>query len=157
MKNLDIVQLQELPLDDLQPLLVESRQQGFDFLDRLVQEYLGGSNCFSGANEALFSVYKRPDMVAIGGLSADPYLMEDDAGRIRHVYVLSAWRRQGVGKLLMNRIIEEASSHYRILTLRTFSDGADKFYRALGFRTEPEIYATTHHLLFEGSKNQISA
>jgi GNAT superfamily N-acetyltransferase len=143
---LHVVRLEELPLDDLQPLLVESRRQGYEFLDRLVDEYQGGINRFSGPAEGLFAIYNDQDMVAIGGLNRDPYLVEGEIGRVRHVYVLSAWRRQGIGKILMSRIIEFARANYHLLTLRTFSDGADQFYRALGFRRSAEIQAATHYL-----------
>lgn len=149
--NLRLIQLVALPVDDLQPLLVESRQQGFEFLQRLVNEYARGTNCFAGSNEALFSVYNGEDLIAVGGLNADPYLKEEGIGRVRHVYVLSAWRRQGVGRLLVERIIEEASHNYSLLTLRTFNPQADQFYRAIGFQTKPEIKATTHYLVLNES------
>ena len=151
LKIVIITRLAELPHDDICPLLVESRSEGFEFLDRLVNEYEGHINRFRGPNEALFAVYLDKDMIAIGGLNNDPYAQEKDIGRVRHVYVLSAWRKQGVGKLLVERIIEQARSSYRILTLRTFSEGADKFYRALGFQTDGETHAATHYLILDNS------
>ncbi len=147
MKLLSVARLEQLPIEDLSPLLDESRTQGFDFLDRLVTDYINQTNRFSASNEALFGVYRDNRMIAIGGLNTDPYLPDLDAGRVRHVYVLSARRNRGIGRTLMARIIGAARQHYRLLTLRTLTPEADRFYRALGFQTRPEIASATHHLM----------
>lgn len=149
MQSIDIVQIEQLSLADLQPLLQEAREQGFEFLDRLVEAYLAGVNQFAQPGEALFGVYSDQNMIAVGGLNRDPYLQEADTGRVRHVYVLSSWRGQGVGKQLVQHIIDEARRHYRLLTLRTLTEPASKFYCAIGFQTEPEIPGATHHLVLK--------
>ncbi|MGB0387924.1 MAG: GNAT family N-acetyltransferase [Ardenticatenaceae bacterium] len=146
MEDIELIRLKELPIDDLQPLLEEGRKQGFTFLDRLVTGYVNGSNRFGKPGEALFGVYCDQRLIAIGGLNQDPYLQKEDVGRVRHVYVLSSWRKQGIGKRLVQRIIKEAKTHYRLLTLRTPSEQADRFYRAIGFKTAPEIQNASHHL-----------
>lgn len=149
MQNIDVVQIEQLSLADLQPLLQEARQQGFEFLDRLVEEYLDGTNQFRQPGEALFGGYSGQQLVAIGGLNRDPYLQEADTGRVRHVYVLSPWRGQGVGKQLVQRIIDEARHHYRLLTLRTLTEPASKFYCAIGFQTKLEVPGATHYLVLK--------
>ena len=150
-KETKIVRLKELPLLDLQPLLVESRNQDFNFLDWLVREYASGANRFDQPGEALFAIYSQSHMIAIGGLNGDPYLQESGIGRVRRVYVLSSWRRKGIGQRLMQQIVAEARLYFRLLTLRTFDERADKFYRAIGFQTEPEIDGATHHLKLQYS------
>jgi GNAT superfamily N-acetyltransferase len=150
-KETKIVRLKELPLLDLQPLLVESRNQDFNFLDWLVEEYASGANRFDQPGEALFAIYSQPYLIAIGGLNGDPYLQESGIGRVRRVYVLSSWRRKGIGQRLMQQIVAEARLYFRLLTLRTFDERADKFYRAIGFQTEPEIDGATHHLKLQYS------
>lgn len=150
MGNIKVVKINKLPLDDLRPLLEESREQGFEFLDRLVLEYNNGTNKFQRPGEALLGIYRDRQLIAIGGLNRDPYSADSDIGRVRHVYVLLAWRKQGIGKLLVQTIIEHAKGHFRILTLRTFSDQASGFYGAIGFRTQPKINYATHHMLLEG-------
>lgn len=147
MNHIKLIRLRLLPSDDLQPLLVESRQEGFKFLERLVLGYINGSNRFEKHGEALFGVYCEQRLIAIGGLNRDPYLPQADVGRVRHVYVLSAWRKQGIGRVLVQQIIDEAKAHYRLLTLRTVNDEADRFYRAIGFKTKPEIEQASHHLV----------
>jgi GNAT superfamily N-acetyltransferase len=148
-QDIQVVRIEQLPIEDLQPLLEESRAQGFTFVDRLATEYLDGTNRFAGPTEALFGIYCDRRLVAIGGLNRDPYLQQAATGRVRHVYVLAAWRGQGIGRRLVGRIIAEARPHYRLLTLRTVSEQADRFYRAIGFQTEPEIPNATHHLVLQ--------
>lgn len=141
-----VIRLEQLPLDELQPLLTESREQGFTFLDRLVTEYTNGANRFDQPGEALFGIYHRQQLIAIGGLNHDPYLQESGVGRVRHVYVLNAWRGQGVGRQLLQQIVAEAQGSYHLLTLRTFSEPAAKFYCAVDFVKEPAIQGATHHM-----------
>ena len=137
----------ELPLAEMEPLLADSRGEGYKFVDRLVDDFVNGSNRFDRPGEALYGVYAGEQLVSVGGLNCDPYLPDENAGRVRHVYVRPAFRRQGAGRLLMQAIIDAAwSSHFRLLTLRTFNPAADVFYRALGFVTQPDIEGVTHHL-----------
>ena len=138
-----------LPEAELKPLLKESRTQGFEFVDRLAAEYTNGANRFDGPGEELFGVTCGGSLVATGGLNRDPYAQHDHTGRVRRVYVLDRWRGQGVGRLLVERIIAEAREHFRLLTLRTLSEQADGFYRTLGFRTEPKIDGATHHMVLK--------
>ena len=149
MGPVQIRRLESLALEELRPLLAEGQEQGYQSLDRLLREYLDGNNRFAGPGEALFGGYHDQGMIAIGGLNRDPYLQEDDVGRVRHVYVLSDWRGQGVGSMLVQRIIDEARSHFRVLTLRTFSERASQFYCGIGFRMEPDIPGATHHLVLK--------
>jgi len=132
---------------DIQPLLSESIAQGHRFIDRLITEYEDGTNRFTLPGEALFGVYSGEQLIAIGGLNHDPFLADDEVGRVRHVYVLSEFRRQGVGTLLLRQIIDVACRHFRLLTLRTFSEDAATFYVALGFQETSEILHATHVLV----------
>jgi hypothetical protein len=141
--------LSDLLVHELQPLLEESLAQDLKFVERLVNDYASGSNRFDQAGEAVFGVYAGGQLVAIGGLNRDPYLPGADTGRARHVYVLAAWRRRGVGRQLMQAIIDAARSHFRLLTLRTVNPEADAFYRAIGFCTEPAIDGATHHMTLQ--------
>jgi GNAT superfamily N-acetyltransferase len=152
MPDIQIIPLDHLPLDDLHPMLEESRAQGFGFLDRLVDEYDRGINRFDKPGEGLFGVYSGGEMIAIGGLNHDPYLGQSDVARVRRVYVRSAWRRKGVGKRLVQHIIASAREHFRLLTLRTMTAEADQFYWAIGFQTGPEIENATHYLALEESR-----
>ena len=58
------------------------------------------------------------------------YTDQPDVGRIRHLYVLSADRAEGVGRALVLAIILKARQHYRVLRLRTDTQATDAFHRA---------------------------
>lgn len=142
-----LVTLTALPKQDLLPLVRASRVENYTFVDRLVDDYHSGHNRFDQPGEVLLAVYDGSTMVAIGGLNRDPYLPGTATGRVRHLYVMPAYRRQGVGRFLMCAIIASARSHFERLTLRTFSPSAAAFYRSLGFTATRDIDQASHVLL----------
>ena len=142
-----IVQLFDLPLSDILPMVVESRTQNHRFVDRLVDEYIDGSNRFDLPSEALYAAYAGHLMVGVGGLNVDPYIDDSGAGRVRHLYVLADRRGRGVGKGLMQQIVDEARGHFSVLTLRTFNPDAARFYVAIGFETVSDVESMTHRLV----------
>ncbi|WP_088892236.1 GNAT family N-acetyltransferase [Leptolyngbya ohadii] len=148
-----ILNLNTISIDDL---IEESLLQEFQFVRRLAEEYKTGKNRFNRTGEALFVVLSQGETIAIGGLNQDPYFTPsgllgeiERVGRLRHLYVRSDWRRKGIGRRLVERLIHEAKPHYQRLTLRTDSPEADKFYQKLGFRSTLEWECTTHYLELE--------
>lgn len=146
MECIQIIRVSELDEVLIAHLIEESLSQGFRFVERLFQEYSSGVNNFDKPGEALFAALLNSRVIGVGGLNHDPYLNDPNIGRLRHLYVESAWRRQGVGGLLVSQIIHEARRHYRLLTLRADMLAATTFYQVLGFKTEPSWAHTTHHL-----------
>ncbi len=144
-----IIRLFDLPTSEVQPLVLESRTESHTFVDRLVDEYADASNRFALPGEALYAAYVDETMVGIGGLNRDPYVRQADTGRVRHLYVLADWRSRGVGRKLMQQIIDDARDHFSMLTLRTFSPDAGRFYVAIGFEAITEVESVTHRLLLE--------
>lgn len=142
----EIRPITDLRLDELQLLLDESLQEGFGFIERLWQDYASGANRFATDGAILLGVYDDDRLIGIGGVHPDPYLNRPDVGRIRHVYILSAYRRRGVGKLLMEALITHARTHFDLLTLRTLTPSAAAFYEALGFDNQPTVAEATHTL-----------
>jgi len=84
--------------------------------------------------------------IAIARLNLDPYSHNPLVARLRHLSVGSAWRKRGVGKLLVSQIVHKASQDHEILTLRTDNPEADKFYQALGFDPDSPMLYATHYL-----------
>ena len=147
MKHFEIREIKQLSFIELQPLVLESLSEGFEFVERLAIEYKSGANRFQQAGEVLFGAYQNENIIGICGLNKDPYLpQENDVARVRHLYVLPDHRKKGVGRLLVQNIIVRAKTHFSLLTLRTFNPDADRFYRAIGFITEPKIEFATHYL-----------
>ncbi|MBE9011797.1 GNAT family N-acetyltransferase [Pseudanabaenaceae cyanobacterium LEGE 13415] len=146
MEQINVVRVLEIQPESLNHLVEESLSQGFRFVERLVREYDSGLNCFDQLGEVLFTASGNGAVIGIGGLNRDSYFNDSKVGRLRHLYVQSAWRRRRVGSLLVTRLIHEASQHYQLLTLRTGTSAADEFYQKLGFKTYPSWDHTTHHL-----------
>ncbi|MGD6961205.1 GNAT family N-acetyltransferase [Fictibacillus phosphorivorans] len=85
-------------------------------------------------------------LVAIGGLNKDPFSNEHSIGRVRRFYVSKKYRRNGIGKLLIKKIIDEAKRDYKILVLHTDTEQAGKFYTSLGFSNE-SLYPNSSHFI----------
>jgi len=130
--RLEITRLHSLPFG-FERLKDEAAQQGFGFLDRLVADWASGANTFIGPGECLLGAFVGDRLVGIGGLNADPYSPRTDLGRIRHVYVLEAWRHNGVGRALIDGLVRQARGRFGELRLRTGTTGAAAFYAHCGF------------------------
>jgi GNAT superfamily N-acetyltransferase len=146
MPDLTIVRLEQLPSDGLAELVAESEAAGFRFLRRLAEEWRDGHNRFAAPGEALFAAARGPQVVGICGLNADPYTGAAGVGRVRHLYVLAALRRRGVGRQLLRAVVAAARGRFGLLRLRTDSEPAARFYEALGFRARDDVPDSTHTL-----------
>ena len=60
-----------------------------------------------------------------------------------------------MGTLLLRKIIDEARQHFRLLTLRTFSEDAATFYVALGFQSTSKVPNATHALWLDAKEKGI--
>ncbi|MDX2139047.1 MAG: GNAT family N-acetyltransferase [Chloroflexota bacterium] len=135
--------------DELLPLLSASLSEGYDFVQKLWDEYQSGANRYDQDGAVLLGGYSEHGLCAIGGLHRDPYLNQPAIGRVRHVYVLPTARRMGIGRQLVTALIDHSRAHFRILTLRTPTAHGDAFYRALGFSTQPVYAEATHWLALD--------
>ena len=73
---------------------------------------------------------------------ADPYLPDPGTGRLRHVYVRSAWRRRGSGTAVTRHPLSLAQPSLRRLRLRTGDPSAARMYERCGFGRVAEPGAT---------------
>ena len=144
-----VERVEDLQSLDITRLVQESEEEGYRFVTRLVNEFEDGSNTFNKTGEVLFCVKKNDGtVVAIGGINQSPFSQESEEGRLRRFYVLDHVRREGVGTLLLQSIIEHAKHHFKEITVRTESAKADAFYRAGGFSFDDSASETTHILRF---------
>lgn len=139
-------QVLNLNVDDVYPLVQESEREGFRFVKRLYDDYVSGTNRFDRDGEALFVARQSNQAVGICGLNQDPYSPESNIGRVRRLYVHPDFRKHGVGRQLISRVILEASRFYATLTLRTDNPVACQFYQAMGFSTDHLPESATHWL-----------
>ncbi|RPH53847.1 MAG: GNAT family N-acetyltransferase [Acidobacteria bacterium] len=72
------------------------------------------------------------------------YASKEDVGRVRHLYVLSAFRRRGVGRALIAAVIEAARGRFGELRLRTGNPEAARVYEAIGFQPSGGVADCTH-------------
>jgi GNAT superfamily N-acetyltransferase len=127
-------------------LVAESERAGYRFVRRFAEEWTSGANRFDRPGEALFAALIDGRVIGICGLNVDPYTTTGGVGRVRHLYVLSAYRRLGVGRRLVARVVEAAKGRFDTLRLSTQNPAAAKLYERLGF--DRRAGATDHtHLL----------
>ena len=127
-------------------LRAEARAQGYSFIETTVAEWESGVNRFDGPGELFCGVFDGESLIAVGGLTMDPFLRQPDIARIRRVYVLAAWRNQGVGASMVNFLVGEAEKHFRAVRLRAENSDAARLYERLGFQPLAEKDAT--HVLW---------
>ena len=142
------IQKIQLPVPGMQRLRSEAKEEGYDFVETLVEEWESGRNRFDAAGETLMGALDEDLLVAVGGLNCDPFAGRPDMGRIRRVYVRQAWRNQGIGGALVTALVREARVHFSCVRLRAENTGAARLYERIGFAATPGPDAT-HTLLFE--------
>jgi GNAT superfamily N-acetyltransferase len=143
-----LIQKIKLPIAGLEELHAEAKKDGYDFIDTLVDEWASGANRFQAPGEVLCGHLDHGQLVAVGGLTIDPFTAEPHTGRIRRVYVRSAWRNQGVGRALVSTLVEVARKSFRHVRLRAENASAARLYESMGF-TSINDPGATHTLSFE--------
>jgi GNAT superfamily N-acetyltransferase len=84
------------------------------------------------ANSLCFGVYRGSQQIAFGRVLTDYAII----GYVADVFVLPAWRGQGVGKALVRAMVEHPDvADLQVLLLR--STDARPFYAQLGFTAVP--------------------
>ncbi len=125
-------------------LVAASIHEGFRFVERLASDWQDGSARFDQAGELFLTAFHGQSVIAIGGLTADPYTGDPALGRLRHVYVRPDARRRGLGRRLVTALESAARHWYRAVVLRTDSQAAARFYEALGYERLPVGGTATH-------------
>ncbi|WIE47488.1 GNAT family N-acetyltransferase [Pseudomonas sp. GM17] len=122
-------------------LEAEAVADGFRFLTRLVAEWENGSNRFDQPGECLLGAFRSGQLIAIGGLTRDPYA-GPDIGRLRRVYVARAARGRNLGKALVQRLLEHAAQRFCVVRLSTDTPQGAAFYLRCGFQQIQDDFAT---------------
>jgi GNAT superfamily N-acetyltransferase len=121
----------DLP-DEFPVLRAAAEAEGHKHMTRLAAEFAAGAQRFAKDGEVLLAAYLDGALVAIGGVTEEP---SDPAGalRMRRLYVLAEFRRQGVGTRLANALLNEALSHRRLVTVHAGNSDAERFWEAVGY------------------------
>lgn len=140
-----VTKIRNLLNHDLHPLVQESKEEGFRFVERLLNDYREGTNRFNKQGEALYGIYdEEKKLVAVGGLNVDP--SSSGTGRVRRFYVKKECRNEGIGTLLLKQIILDARRSFGALVLNTDTVKADHFYTSFGFTKGNRYPNATHYL-----------
>lgn len=144
-----------LPIAGLDELRAEAQAEGYNFIERLANEWQSGMNRFDAPGEMLCGHLENGLLVAAGGLNRDPFADRAEVGRIRRVYVRPAWREKGIGAALMSALIKEARRSFACVRLRAENPGAARLYERLGFEPIADANAT-HILTFHAGKDVVA-
>lgn len=131
----------------IESLFDESVAEGYTFVKRTLDEWNSGQNRFSRSGEQLWGLFSEGQLTGIGGLNQDTYVDDEMTGRVRHLYIRQASRRQKQATRLLNKITEEAAKHFKRIRLFTDNPEAAMFYEAFGFR-RVDSHKVTHELTF---------
>ena len=123
----------QLPIPGIERLQQEAGDEGYDFIETLVEEWASATNRFDGPGEILCGCADQGLLVAVGGLTRDPFAGRPDTGRIRRVYVRSAWRNRGIGRALVATLVDHARTHFSCVRLRAENALAASLYESMGF------------------------
>ena len=128
--DIKIVKVEQLP-DQVETLATLARKEGLDVLDKLIEEYRTGKNCFAQANEHLLVAHDGKKLIACGGLNQQwgDNGIEERIGRVRRFYVHPKNRLHGGGKQLLAYLEQLARPHYSALCLQTDTGLAASFYQ----------------------------
>ncbi|HDR6277959.1 MULTISPECIES: GNAT family N-acetyltransferase [Bacillus cereus group] len=144
MKDMHIQQIENLMKYEFKYLVQESKEEGFNFLKKLINEYENELNTFNKSGECLYGIFQGEKLIGIGGLNVDPYTENNKIGRLRRFYIAKDYRRIGLGKLLLNKLLSHAEKYFKVVVLHTDTKQGDVFYTANGF-VKREVYEGTSH------------
>lgn len=114
-------------------LVDASRAEGICNMAMLQTDWRSGNNRFEAGGEALFGAFIGEQLTGVGGVSRETGYTEP-AMRMRRLYVLPAFRRTGVGRLLAQACIERGLETTPVLTCNAqASAAAGPFWETLGF------------------------
>ena len=127
---------------DVADLLGASLEEGHGLVRRTLDEWVDATNRFDKPGEVFFLALVGESSAGMCGLNVDSFGNDPLLGRIRHLYVLPGFRRNGIGTALVNACIRHAHGRFHRLRLRTFDPVAASFYESIGFAPVDESAAT---------------
>jgi len=124
-----LVRVQDNLPENFSGLRAEADAEGFRAMSRLAAEWAATPEMFA----CLLAATLGGRLVAIGGLTAEPEPTGQPAMRIRRLYVRPDARRNGVGRSLVNALLQEALDSVSRVTVNAGGTLAPAFWEALGF------------------------
>lgn len=137
-----VISYRPISLDqtDVQALSDEAWGDGYPFVERMLNDWRSGHHRFDGPGEKLIGAFDDGKVIGFCGLSRDLYI-EENAGRIRHLYVSLDHRHMGIARGLLERALEGAAEFFPRIRLRA-TPASRSFYERHGFEVVDEPEAT---------------
>jgi GNAT superfamily N-acetyltransferase len=127
---IDIIDLEE---DDTTPIRDEAEKEGCNIINRLITDYDSGKNKFDKEEEKLIGFITDEMIVTLCGLNIEPTNIQ--YGRIRRLYVLPAYRNQGIGTEPVNHLITYAKHYFEGVVVNIGDLPISYFYESIGFNS----------------------
>ncbi|PGO20102.1 GNAT family N-acetyltransferase [Bacillus cereus] len=144
LKDIHIQQIEDLMIYEHDYLVQESKDEGFNFLIKLISDYENKINTFNKTGECLYGIFQGEKLIGIGGLNQDPYTENNKIGRLRRVYISKDYRRIGLGNLLLNWLLSHSEKYFKVVVLHTDTKQGDAFYTTNGF-VKGELFKGSSH------------
>jgi GNAT superfamily N-acetyltransferase len=130
MSRLSIECLTGLPAG-IAMLRADAVDDGHRAMSRLVEEWADGSNRFDRPGECLFAVCSDRMLAGIGGLTIEP--TGASMFRMRRLYVHTTMRRHGVGRLIVETLLDHVQPAAAVVTVNAGTPDASAFWLRMGF------------------------
>ncbi|MCT4707655.1 GNAT family N-acetyltransferase [Enterobacteriaceae bacterium H16N7] len=131
-------------------LRTQSISSGFNMLRRLDENWHSCQNRFDRPGEKLLGAWVEGLLVGVCGLNIDPYSSIPGSGRLRHLYVDTAWRNKQVGSLLLTETLKGSCRWFDFINTNA-PPPAYSFYEQAGFVAVSDIDRVTHRLCLSGT------
>ena len=128
-----VINIVDLKEQDIKHIEDVAKKEGYNLINRLVTEYDSGENKFDREGEQLIGFVMDDMIVALCGLNIEPTNIQ--YGRIKRLYVLPAYRNQGIGTELVNHLIEYARHYYKGVVVNIGNLSVNYFYESIGFNS----------------------
>lgn len=132
---MQLVRIQDDLPEDFGRLRAAADAEGFRALARLAAEWAQDRDAFV----CLLGAMQDDRLAAIGGLTPEPEPQDQAAMRVRRLYVDPAARRSGVGRTLVNALLQEALDSVSLVTINARDTLAPAFWDALGFEAVADL------------------
>lgn len=128
------------------------RDYGIEFdVEAMVESDLSDPDKFHPPDGRFYLALYGDEIAGVGCLKK----LEEGVGEIQRMYVLPSFRGKGIGRAIVNRLIDDARSiGYRQLKLESldFLQAAHSLYRSVGFQ-EIDPYADNSMRSYQASEN----
>ncbi|EJQ51446.1 hypothetical protein IEQ_02386 [Bacillus cereus BAG6X1-2] len=146
LQDIQIKKIEDLLKYEINHLVMGSKEEGFNLLIKLINEYESKRNTFSKRGECLYGIFLEDKIIGIGGLNQDPNTKDIKIGRLRRFYISKDYRRIRLGKLLLKQLLRHAEEYFHVAVLHTDTKQGDEFYCANGF-VKGEDYKGSSHFI----------